>query len=376
MTVREPIHPEIPVSMAWRAPDGWVYVATSMLDRQHDAKLRQLGGIVDPEVRGARAWRGDNPRIERVIEYLLPRAPAAASILREAAQERQRREEERRQRRREMVARGWLIRLDEEEAICDAYDLGAELDLDSGQFALPDEAALNELRGRISKRRARDAPAPAASTVEEVIAASGRTVNGEQGSRHGRLDVRRGTKRAAAEAAKPRLGAIVRLGRHRRAMIVESTVDFYGPEDSQYPTIEDVYPGERPGWWWEITFVEVAPTGEEQAADDRRAAVEADQAAVKELLRRARHADGWRYVDTFATPTGAAVIWRGAPPHTWSQRLVETADGLRGQALPGYDDSGLREAEITDPELVTAFVAVIAAGPRVLGDVEVTERPA
>jgi Domain of unknown function (DUF5710) len=252
----EQIHPDIPVTKAWRT-SRTVFV-TAGYNSVLSGEMYGIGAKWD---RDEHAFRTGPARLPQVIEFIL----AETARAQETAQVKS--------------AGLWVkIPFDAKIVRAQAKDLGARWDEDRKEWAMPDEASLERVRELVSahtqaekdRRSAAKAKKAAGAKItnEEIIAASGRTVISGERTGMERHDSGGYMKRAEAERYMPEPGEVVRdRGGKYWLTLKPGRVEFWRED-----TCADLAPHLQPGWHYSWIAVEVEQSADELAAETAAAA--------------------------------------------------------------------------------------------------------
>jgi hypothetical protein len=382
-TARKPLAEGIPTELAWRAGRR-IYVRCGYQSTLN-TELRDIGARWDNEVRAL--WLGSG-KADKVIPLVRARIERVAAIEKVKA---------------DATANGWwlsipvpadVIRAHAKDAQA-VYDgtrkawaardadtfaaLAAEVRTYKEQIAAAEADERAEYLAAITRRReveAADAKRAAADRETAIIEQSGRTVIGDRGLLHGRLD---GYLRSEqAEKAKPQPGEVRRLRDGRRVLVLSCTVSFYNQD-----AIDDGFStggtGDEPGWYWVYAYVPVALTDDEQADETRRAAEQADHDEIHAVMTAAKRlARPMEDHERTERHTGQTITAEAPSYHTaHNGKITVTADSEAWYSHPGYyDDYRALGAHITDPALLARIHAILAAGARRRGQYEIKTDPA
>jgi len=250
----EQIHPDIPVSKAWKT-SRTIFV-TAGYNSVLSGEMYDLGAKWD---RDEHAFRTGPGKLDTVIPLILADLGRAAKTA-------------------DIKSAGLWVKIPfEAHAIRDqAKNLGARWDKDRKEWAMPGEESLAQVRELVSAHgqaekdrktaaRAKKA-AEAAVTDEEIITRSGRTLVSDVRVGLERHESQWRMKRAEAEKYAPERGEIQRTRDGKYWLILSAAKADFWNED----TCADLAPHLQPGWHYSFAGVEVTPTAEEIAKDAAR----------------------------------------------------------------------------------------------------------
>lgn len=355
MGERSAIHPDISLEKAWRSARR-IYIRAGYKSQLNN-ELRDIGAKWDA---GERAlWVGSG-KLNQVTTAVLAQGERIAAV--EAIK----------------TLDLWVeIPYDAAEIRTRAKRLGARWDRERKLWAMPTAEALTEIRNAVATWNAdraaareaarRERQAAAQQAPEDVIAASGRTVIGEQIEVNGRLHGR--MRRPEAEQRKPQVGTVRRVEGGQRVLVISSVVEFWSQDN-----VDDVAPHREPGWYWRYTGVPVEPDTAEREQDAAEQAERDDEACIAELFAAVRAAVERHEaaVDRIEGPSVTTAI--GAMGQ--HNGRITLADGMIHYYHPGwYDDWRATAGDTSDPELIARFREIIAGGPRNRGQFTVTVSP-
>lgn len=239
-----------------------------------------------------------------------------------------------------------------------------------------EQAALDEQRqasrqAEQTASQAGEAEAAARKTarLQEVIAASGRTVTDERGTGRGRLDGY--LRRPQAEAARPQVGTVRRLRDGRRVLVLACSVQFIS-QDQIDDQLVDLSTAEDAGWWYWYDYAVLVPTADEVEEDQAVRAAAADHRDIHSVMRAAAGCAGRCEVDILQQIQGPSIT-ADSIGSIHNGRITLGVDGTVWWQHPGYPDDWSRtEGQIVDPDLIGEIKAILAGGTRRRGPYQVS----
>ena len=258
-----------------------------------------------------------------------------------------------------------------------AKSAGAVWDRERKQWAVP-ATAVDDIRAKIddwnsAQKAAAEAVAQrkaeqAKQSAAEVIASSGRTTIGDIYTAGGVVagSDRSYMRRPDAEHAAPSIGRVLTTKAGRVLIVGGRDVRFVPDFDDE--DWGEAVPGMGAHWRWSAQAIRVEPTADERAADDAAAAVEADKAAVRDcidLVTRATWSVAANDLEVVAGPR--ILVSKGTGSQ--SDRIILLDDStVMMQRTGTYDDYRCDQRTTSDPDVIAAVRAVLAAGTRTVGE--------